>query len=287
MKNLIFATTFFTVIITTSAKAIDCDVFQFNQCISCDASYAFKVAHADDCERYCPNRNLGDYFLDKTARCILISCPENKPYRSKTGSCYGSLADANEDLDNEKENTNNDNILEGEWFTAPSAIDGKCPDDKPLLYSGKCFSCQEPRNYDYSKEDCAKCPNRVYKEYPHLNVKHCELQCPEDKPLQRWDGKCFSCDEEKAIRLPTHCNIEHDCEDWCPNRTILYAIGGNILSIPNCPTDKPLMDSAGICHECDEIADIFLDYNERLCEKSCPTQRYLDGNVCKLKNNFK
>ena len=51
-----------------------------------------------------PTATSAIIFLDKTLRCILISCPENKPYRSKTGSCYGSLADANEDLDNEKEN---------------------------------------------------------------------------------------------------------------------------------------------------------------------------------------
>lgn len=223
---------FLIIITVTAAKAGDCDVFQFNQCISCDASYAFKVAHTDDCQRYCPNRKVGDYFLDKVTRCILISCPQSKPYRSKTGSCYISLAEAEADLDDEKENTNNDDIEK----EALSAVYGKCP---------------------------------------------------ENKPLQRWDGRCFSCDEEKAIRLPTHCNTKHDCEGWCPNRTILYSIGGNIPSIPNCPPDKPLMDSVGICHSCNEVEDILLNYNEKLCQKSCPTQRYLYGNVCKLKNKLK
>ncbi len=113
-----------------------------------------------------------------------------------------------------------------------------------------------------------------------------DIICPPDKPLQRWDGACFACDEEKAVRIPSDCNIDKDCEDICPNRTILYWAGGNVPSVPNCPPDKPLMDDAGICYACDAPIVVGLRWNERLCERFCPDER--EGNdVCVLKRDKK
>lgn len=269
--------------IAAPVQASDCDVLKFNRCISCEEPLAFEVAQLSDCQNYCPNREASLYFYDKTIFCVLKNCPLNRPYRSEKGSCYASSAEAKQAVEDAIDNTNSENEQESEWQHAPFAVGGKCPEDKPLLYSGKCFSCQESRDFSIDKEYCDKCSNRVYKEYSHWGVAVCSLKCPTDKPLQRWDGKCFSCDEEKAVRLPTHCNLENDCEDWCKNRTILYDVGGNVPSIPNCPENKPLPDSAGICHACDETADILVNYNESLCEKICPAQRYSDGPYCKIR----
>ena len=164
------------------------------------------------------------------------------------------------------------------------AKDGKCPDDKPLLSYNACYNCYASTSLSISAEECARCPNRVYKVYPKWGHSFCELECPPDKPLKNWDDGCYSCDEKLIVRLDTHCNIEEDCEDICPNRTVLYFMGGNIPSIPNCPPDKPLMDREGICYPCDAPIAIGLELNERLCQKACPTQRAMIDGYCRLLN---
>lgn len=154
-----------------------------------------------------------------------------------------------------------------------------CPADFPFQSSfGSCFATQEEADIDDGENQQENTNNdNILDNYTD------DIACPSDKPLQRWDGACFSCDESKAVRLPSHCNINGDCEDFCPNRTILYWAGGNIPSIPNCPPDKPLMDSEGICYPCDTPVAVGLDYNERLCQRFCPNEREISGIYCVLK----
>ena len=145
------------------------------------------------------------------------------------------------------------------------------------LYTSDAFDslAKEVETLDFNKKE-----TRAFLRVRLSSV--CELECPADKPLKNWDDECYSCDEKLIVRLDTHCNIEEDCEDICPNRTILYFIVGNIPSIPNCPPDKPLMDREGICYPCDAPIAIGLELNERLCTQACPKQRAMINGYCQL-----
>lgn len=155
----------------------------------------------------------------------------------------------------------------------------ECPKEFPYKSPyGSCFATQREADSGYEL-------NTVmgnFNEDDILDGISDDVSCPADKPLKRWDGACFSCNEEKAVRIETDCNIEQDCEDMCPNRTILYWIGGNVPSVPNCPPDKPLMDDEGICYACDVPIVVGLTWNERLCERFCPNERE-GGAWCALK----
>lgn len=267
------------------ANASECAFIKFNKCQSCEDKNAFLVGSDEACTFLCPNRVInytGSDSQDVVRNCALKQCPPEFPFAAANGSCFDSEEEAQRQPYLTTEDTNNDDILSGTYASVPPSTDGKCPENMPLMYSNKCFSCSEIDDLSTSKEDCDKCPNRVYKEYLNWNVKHCELKAPIDKPLKRWDGKFFSCDEEKVVRVATHCNIENDCEELCPNRTILYATGGNVPSVPNCPKDKPLMDSEGICFACNAPIAVGVEHNTRLCEKSCPNERHLEGDYCVL-----
>lgn len=273
------------VLIASSAKAEDCDFIKFNQCHSCDAPSSFNVGSDETCSFLCPNRKVnyeGSGSQVTNRNCALKVCPNDFPFQSSYGNCYATQAEAENDYGaSQEENFSDDDIRSGLVSTALKIIDGKCPESHPLWGSKSCFSCDELDDLSISEDECAKCPNRVYKVYPKWDQKKCELPCPADQPLRRWDGKCFSCDESKVVGIETHCNIEHDCE-ICPNRTVVYWIGGNIPSVPNCPADKPLMDSEGICYACDVPVPVGVDWNTHFCSRFCPNERHLEGNNCVL-----
>lgn len=269
-----------------SSSTKDCDFIQHNQCYSCDEPLAFSVGSPQSCAYLCPNRTVnteGSGSAWTAYNCALKECPKDRPYAAQNGSCFATQEEAeNNSFDY---NTDNTYVPDADDNT-PRIIaqDGKCPEDKPLLSYNACYDCQAKGGLSISAEECAKCSNRIYKTYPKMRASYCELECPPDKPLKNWDEECYSCDEKLIVRLDTHCNIEEDCEDICPNRTILYGIGGNVPSIPNCPADKPLMDREGICYPCDAPIAIGLEFNERLCTQACPTQREMIDGYCQLIN---
>lgn len=276
-------------LIAFSANAGECDFIQFNKCRSCDELLAYQVASPDACDKLCPNREVNTDLSGSRViyyNCFLKECPAEYPYRDWEGNCFASV-EASAEYHN-RPYKGEDDELEGEYITAPKVIDGKCPPDRPMLYSDRCFTCNEPGLLSASEEDCNKCPNRKYTYYPHWGVGICYIPCPPDKPLMRWDGKCFTCNEPRVVNLPTYCNIEGNCEDWCPNRMIIYTIGGNIPSVMKCPPDKPLMDSSGFCFPCDTPLKIGVDddvqagRNNRFCQQACPDTRHLSGDLCVL-----
>ncbi len=289
MKICLLILNFF--LFVSSAIAGECDFIRFNKCQSCDDPYGFWVGSSEACAFLCPNRvvNYNGSGASLIVRnCVLKQCPEAFPFQSKDGNCFKSKEEADNDSGTDSvQDGNNDNIQKGGYSSAPFAQNGKCPQNRPLLYSDRCFSCDETDDLSITEDECKKCPNRIYKFYPNWEVGACEIPCPEDKPLQRWDGTCFSCDEPKVVRIMTHCNIERDCE-ICPNRTILYDVGGNVPSIPNCPEDKPLIDSEGICYSCDTPVSVGLGWgNNSLCDYFCPNERHLEGNKCVLNESGK
>lgn len=266
------------------SAAEKCDFIKFNECLSCDSRFAFSVSSEEICTFFCPNREVnykGSGSAVINYNCVLKECPPEFPYRTDYGSCYKTKQEAEDNFYYDYGESKKEEYLEGEYLAAPLAVDGKCPPERPLLYSKRCFSCQAVDDLSISEEECQKCPNRVYRVYPNWGVAHCEIPCPTDKPLQRWDGACFSCDEPGVIRLKTHCNLEDDCE-FCPNRTILYDIGGSVPSVPNCPPDKPLMDDEGFCFPCDTPVKVGVRWNTSLCQRFCPNERHLVLENCVL-----
>lgn len=263
-----------------------CDYISYNKCYSCDNPIGFSVGNDESCKFLCPNRVVnyegsGSSVISRA--CVLEKCPKKYPFQSRFGDCFATQKEADYYDTWDFENFNNDDKIDS-YQNAVLAVNGVCPENAPLLEGDRCYSCDTRDILSLSEDICRKCPNRVYKSYPRWKYGECELPCPPDKPLQRWDGKCFSCNEPKAVLLPTHCNLEKDCEDICPNRTVLYTVGGSNPSVPNCPKDRPLMDSEGVCFSCDTPVPVDLGWgNEALCEKFCKGIRELHYDQCILK----
>ena len=279
MKKFLILGLFFIFNVKVQAKDNNfknCDFIIYNKCISCNTPYAFEVGYDTNCTAVCPNRDVltngVGYYSQKF--CFLKQCPEDKQFRDYDGSCY-------EDEDHVPRWNNEYKGFYNMFADTTTkekkpvfADNGKCPQETPLLEQNECFSCAEIKNLSVSKKKCEQCSNRKYIYSKQLEYGECILPCPSDKPLKRWDGVCFSCDEEKVVALETWCNFDVDC-NVCPNRTILHAIGGNIPSILNCPSYRPLMDSHGMCHSCETTQYIDVRWNSYLCSKICPN-RYLN-----------
>lgn len=262
----------------------DCDLIIQTKCTNCNTPFAFVVGFEENCIKTCPNRitnNYGTGTLMRRINCALEECPPNLPYRDDDGSCYKSK----KHIPNYQNNyigfydmyASDNNIFEQ---GVPENNKG-CPQTHPLLETNECFSCYAGQGLLISEKECKKCPNRKYIYSEQLKKGKCILSCPQNKPLQRWDGKCYSCDETKVVNLETWCNYDINC-DVCPNRTILYNIDGIIPSIPNCPKEKPLMDTHGICYSCNSEEYVDVKGNEYLCEKFCPNKRFVYNGICIL-----
>lgn len=104
--------------------------------------------------------------------------------------------------------------------------------------------------------------------------------CPFDRPLRRVDNACFKCEVETDIILDSICNRENNCAAACSNRVIVRTVGGSPTSTLKCPNARPLIDSNGICHGCDEDLVIDVVYNEEKCTLYCAGRRYLNWTRC-------
>ena len=173
------------------------------------------------------------------------------------------------------------------------AANGKCPADKPFEeWGGKCFPCDTEEDLSFSRkcrekpETCEKiCPGREIIKYDNFLLTS-RLKCPVSKPLRQWDGKCFSCDTKGSISIDSECNMNPGtCEHFCPNREIVYQVGGNPGSMLKCSDDRPLRDEHEECHACDYELDISMKYQPpKKCGQVCPN-RFQDENdfICKPK----
>lgn len=279
---MFYVLTFILVLFSCVAQAGSCDFIQFGECGSCDDPYSFLVGSTESCAYLCPNREVnynGSGSSVVARNCALKECPAEYPFQSEYGDCYKTLEEADLNMGRPYERVSMPDYS-SEKISLPS--DGLCPQPFPMQDYKKCYSCAYPNDLHISESECQKCPNRIYKYYPRRDLQICEKPCPPDKPVKQWDGTCFACDTPGIIGTPSHCNLERDCE-VCPNRTIRYQPGGNAPSVPNCPPDKPLMDSEGICFACDTPVPVGLEWgNQKNCEHACPKTRHLYGNECVL-----
>ena len=99
--------------------------------------------------------------------------------------------------------------------------------------------------------------------------------CPADKPLRDKDGNCYACDDE------TQVNVEGTVENCavCSNRLVS---GSKKYCVLKCGLkgtsneNKPLMDTDGKCHTCDEENAINVAGINDNCSK-CPDRYIIKG----------
>lgn len=106
--------------------------------------------------------------------------------------------------------------------------------------------------------------------------------CPEGKPLKSWDETCHDCHTAADVRVDMKYNYDFITPFACSNRVVLKQGGGNPLTVLSCPAEVPLMDSAGICHRCDEKYPVYMVFNEEKCRQVCEGRRYMSGAGCNL-----
>ena len=255
-----------------------CDAYIMGQCFSCRSPMAFEISSDEICQAICPERVV--IPLWRHSVCALKECPPSAPYRIElTGDCRPTpQLSVNEEV----EKVSRDEAENQKLYGIP-AQNNKCPQDKPLLSKGVCYPC----NYKYpvttSYDNLKKCPNRIDIPYPwdeERTEAETYVVCPKDKPLYHWSGTCYPCDYPDVVPVLTQCLEDAAVCDVCPNRTLLPVTGGNRPSVLKCPKDKPLMDKNGICFDCDTELKIDVQMMEDTCEKACPSQRVLHGNLC-------
>ena len=223
-----------------------------------------------------------------------ITCEETKTNLEKMGNTHSK--DPNDFfkfmnmLTSAQENCQEATQESAEEEVSTQAINGECPDDKPLIdNNGNCRSCDDPLpismpfdKLNLCEQACLNKTNR-YQSGPYCLPK----KCPDETPIMDSEGNCHSCTSvEESINAVTGC-------DNCKNRFSTGAwfdngLGGiscqlkennhfyeeekqaafDELTAKNCPDDKPILDENGNCIPCLYHHDV---NSIKGCEK-CPNR---------------
>jgi len=278
----------------------------------CDSPLAYQVGTDEECIKQCPNRETNDSGsgtgMNYTINCALKKCPMDKPLRIDDGSCfscYESKLPVSSVVKNCLVCPNRVEVHLQNPLTTVCSLK-ECPHDAPLrAWLQGCYACSDTDYYaQFETKNCDVCPNRI-KVKNKMGEARCEIQidqsdsnvvvakddkCPTNIPLKRWDGCCFSCDTNDTIALDSKCNDKWGtCEYVCPNREIVYQVGGNPSSFLKCPDATPLRDSNGKCQACDAGWDINMKFQDTTkCESICPNRiQPKDSVLCALKNSIR
>ena len=137
-------------------------------------------------------------------------------------------------------------------------------------WTSKCQPCDTSLEVKYEYFGCTEvCPNRVdagsYCYLPH---------CSGDKPLMDINGDCYACDDNKDINIGSMST----CTDVCSKRVK----EGNYCRL-KCGegdlVDKPLRDSDGGCHSCNEGKSIDVGVNGK-CTEVCSNLEKNERGYC-------
>lgn len=250
-------------------------------CYACDDTRSLVLSHPDACSFLCPDRRLNNN-LHK--RCILCGAPgtiyEDKPLWDYLGNCYACDEPKRIDMGVEALAQQTYHYCSGlcpnrQMFERYCSAEG-CPSDKPLMdVKATCHACDDPNPFiAMNTEECTSlCPGRRLNNEAHKQCISCGMPgtVNEDKPIWDWTGKCYSCDEVNRIDMGIEAEAQETwryCSELCPNRRMVerYCIQ------ETCPAEKPLMDTYGLCHACDDpLALTLMDPNE--CSALCPERR--------------
>ena len=248
-------------------------------CHACDDEYNFQTDEIE-CQK-CPNRRqYGEYCK--------IACDKYEPMQDVDGNgrCYD--CDYEDGLGIPKSECNkcpNREMVNDGCFE-------KCPDYAPLVdENGTCYTCDMEehitRRYYHafsvsgtlvynttggysmqavktSKENCSKCPNRIYRDG------YCINKAPQGIYMTDLQSKqYYSCSVERPLNIP-----KEEC-DKCANRMMI----GNACVIKECPDDRPIQLSNAECVSCDATA--MLSISKEQCDKC--VNRMMIGNACVIK----
>ena len=297
-------------------------------CHPCSELEYIDLETKSDCEVKC---NIDGVFLRKTTfwGCVLEKCPENTtkdPFDScifepqictdshplrKQSSCYNCAYEKAIDMSPNDIHLCN-TICTDEQGNPTRKIYNyagcgliNCPQDKPLMANGSCYSCDEAEAIS-NAQNCDICPKRTIITINQDSelINYCALSaCTPDKPLRDLFGSCYSCDEDNQIAVKNG-----SCTTVCPNRVETepsmfdYVLSidkeGTLCSLPSetedivseisinvtnnetllepkfkqshCSEDKPLMDYQGGCYACEDPSVVMLELSD-LCLK-CPNR---------------
>ncbi len=151
-----------------------------------------------------------------------------------------------------------------------------CTDpEKPLLATdGKCYPCDyDGIIYNVALTDTCEnlCPNIRKK-----SGDKCILNSCSSGKFMNKNGSCMSCTYPPKHHDSNNLATETNCAS-CPNRSMT----GHSVCYPTCNSEengtkgKPLPDVWGVCHDCDETANVWIyeprDYH--LCNEICPNRK--------------
>lgn len=170
-----------------------------------------------------------------------------------------------------------------------------------VVYNSYCIDCNSDYTFEVGYDDECKryCPNRrvlyegsgVYKKIycmkslgeklVFFEEKGKKVSCNDNNHFISWNDECYSCDERAAISVDSVYNFDLKEYSHCNQRTIIKQGAGNPLSVLKCSKDKPLIDSAGVCHSCDDELDVNVYWNEEKCRFFCEGKRFVKNGTCK------
>lgn len=218
-------------------------------------------------------------------------CPQNKPIKigAKCYSCNAVIYSKNLDpksipIMNLMEYCKNE-LYEFELkkaqkptrYTVGADKKGNCPASKPLKDSMDiCHSCQDPLPFAMEGENIDKCTSVCQKKSPRIrNGYFCYKQnCPKEKPILDFSGKCYSCDDKNsgidAIHGCDACYQRAEAGMWmnkgvfgrmCSYRTNKTFSSKDYkkyehLKTIKCPKEKPILGYSffekenGVCYSC-------------------------------------
>lgn len=138
-----------------------------------------------------------------------------------------------------------------------------CTNSQFMSRDGGCVDCMKEGAFKTSRQECAKCPKRIYQEG------WCSLPCPENT-VQDISGVCIPCNELSAVSL----NDNGICTKSCPNRMVEK----NKCILRTCP-EGMILDQKGDCVSCQAETSIY-PLNPDDCA-TCPN-RERQADVCQL-----
>ena len=243
-------------------------------CRKCSETAAFTMAigYEADCEKLCDERVL------IAGRCLLNVCStKEKPLMDESGNCYA--------------------CTEPKALPKQSNCTTACPNEREISSTGKCIlktcgtekfkstdrgclDCEDAGDYytQATEAECNKCSQRTRGFC--ANKQCCMLNCDvlgtytEGKPLQNYDGICYSCNTRSAVSMPV--GKSNSCETICPNRTL----EGNKCVFRECSAGM-FSGNDQVCYDCGIVTPIAT--TEKEC-KRCLNREYGTDGYCGLKN---
>ena len=204
-------------------------------------------------------------------------CSPDTPLWDTTGLCHSCTEDTLITVENAYlcgAICENRTVMSGKYCTL------KCNENEFKDTSGKCRKCTDAGSYftQATQAECDKCSQRTRGFC--ANKQCCMLNCDvlgtytEGKPLQNYDGICYSCNTRSAVSMPV--GKSNSCETICPNRTL----EGNKCVFRECSAGM-FSGNDQVCYDCGIVTPIAT--TEKEC-KRCLNREYGTDGYCGLKN---